>query len=107
MRIWCARMMDVTARMAAYTSGSSFGQCSSHSSPARSIGSKSSGGGCCGTTGGYPPRNLRNMSDALDRLDLLDLDDDLSEEDRLLRDTVRRFADDRLRPHIAEWFESG
>jgi glutaryl-CoA dehydrogenase len=47
------------------------------------------------------------MSDALDRLDLLDLDDDLSEEDRLLRDTVRRFADERLRPHIAEWFESG
>ena len=40
------------------------------------------------------------MSDALDRLDLLDLDDDLDDEDRLLRDTVRKFADDRLRPHI-------
>ncbi|HEU5005455.1 MAG TPA: acyl-CoA dehydrogenase family protein [Jatrophihabitantaceae bacterium] len=47
------------------------------------------------------------MSDALDRLDLLDLDDDLSDEDRLLRDTVRKFADDRLRPNIRQWFEDG
>ena len=47
------------------------------------------------------------MSDALDRLDLLDLDDDLAGDDRLLRDTVRKFADDRLRPHIAQWFEDG
>ena len=47
------------------------------------------------------------MSDALDRLDLLDLDDTLDEEDRLLRDTVRKFADDRLRPHIRQWFEDG
>jgi glutaryl-CoA dehydrogenase len=49
------------------------------------------------------------MPDAvlLDRLDLLDLDDDLTDEDRLLRDTVRKFADDRLRPHIREWFEEG
>ena len=47
------------------------------------------------------------MSDALDRLDLLDLDDDLDHDDRLLRDTVRKFADDRLRPHIREWFEDG
>ncbi|MDT4996808.1 MAG: glutaryl-CoA dehydrogenase, partial [Pseudonocardiales bacterium] len=44
---------------------------------------------------------------ALERLDLLDLDTELSEEDRLLRDTVRKFADDRLRPNIQEWFESG
>ena len=47
------------------------------------------------------------MTDALDRLDLLDLDDDLSDDNRLLRDTVRKFADDRLRPNIREWFESG
>jgi glutaryl-CoA dehydrogenase len=47
------------------------------------------------------------MSDALDRLDLLDLDDELDGEDRLLRDTVRKFADDRLRPHIRDWFEDG
>jgi glutaryl-CoA dehydrogenase len=47
------------------------------------------------------------MPDALDRLDLLDLDDDLDDEDRLLRDTVRKFADDRLRPNIQKWFEDG
>ncbi len=47
------------------------------------------------------------MSDALDRLDLLDLDDELSDDDRLLRDTVRKFANDRLRPHIQQWFEDG
>ncbi|MGN6606836.1 MAG: acyl-CoA dehydrogenase family protein [Jatrophihabitans sp.] len=47
------------------------------------------------------------MSDALDRLDLLDLDDELDCDDRLLRDTVRKFADDRLRPNIRQWFEDG
>lgn len=47
------------------------------------------------------------MTDALSRLDLLDLDADLSDENRLLRDTVRKFADDRLRPHIRDWFEDG
>src|ERR1700712_1717188 len=47
------------------------------------------------------------MSDALDRLDLLDLDDDLDDDDRLLRDTVRKFAEDRLRPNIRQWFEDG
>src|SRR5579875_2897411 len=49
------------------------------------------------------------MPDAplLDRLDLLDLDDDLDADDRLLRDTVRKFADDRLRPHVQQWFEDG
>src|SRR5206468_3418311 len=49
----------------------------------------------------------QGMSDVLDRLDLLDLDDDLDQEDRLLRDTVRKFADDRLRPNIQRWFEEG
>ncbi|MBV9592667.1 MAG: acyl-CoA dehydrogenase family protein [Actinobacteria bacterium] len=47
------------------------------------------------------------MTDALDRLDLLELDADLEEENRLLRDTVRKFADDRLRPNIRDWFEAG
>jgi glutaryl-CoA dehydrogenase len=40
-------------------------------------------------------------------LDLLDLDADLPDEDRLLRDTVRKFADDRLRPNIRDWYEDG
>jgi glutaryl-CoA dehydrogenase len=43
----------------------------------------------------------------LENLDLLDLDADVSPDDRLLRDTVRKFADDRLRPNIREWFEAG
>jgi glutaryl-CoA dehydrogenase len=47
------------------------------------------------------------VNDALARLDLLDLDADLSDDDRLLRDTVRKFANDRLRPHIQTWFEDG
>ncbi len=47
------------------------------------------------------------MTDALSRLDLLDLDADLSDENRLLRSTIRKFADDRLRPHIRDWFEAG
>jgi len=40
-------------------------------------------------------------------LDLVGLDGLLDEEERAIRDTVRRVADDRLRPHIAEWFEAG
>jgi glutaryl-CoA dehydrogenase len=39
--------------------------------------------------------------------DLLALDAQLSEDDRLVRDTVRRFADERLRPNIADWFDAG
>ena len=39
--------------------------------------------------------------------DLLDLDALLTPEDIELRDTVRRFGEQRLRPHVADWFESG
>ncbi|MBO0679460.1 acyl-CoA dehydrogenase family protein [Mycolicibacterium sp. S2-37] len=39
--------------------------------------------------------------------DLLDTDTMLAPEDRELRETVRRFGDQRLRPHIGEWFEAG
>ena len=37
---------------------------------------------------------------------LLDLDSLLSPEDLDLRSMVRRFGEQRLRPHIAEWFET-
>jgi glutaryl-CoA dehydrogenase len=40
-------------------------------------------------------------------LDLIAADSLLDEEELAIRDTVRHFADDRLRPHIAEWFEAG
>ncbi len=38
--------------------------------------------------------------------DLLDVDSLLTPEDIELRQTVRRFGEQRLRPHIAEWFET-
>ncbi|MDG4807442.1 acyl-CoA dehydrogenase family protein [Micromonospora sp. WMMD1120] len=40
-------------------------------------------------------------------LDLLDLDPSLSEEERQIRDVVRRLVDDRVRPHVADWYEDG
>jgi glutaryl-CoA dehydrogenase len=39
--------------------------------------------------------------------DLLRIDDELSDEERLVRDTVRKFATDRIMPYIADWFEAG
>jgi glutaryl-CoA dehydrogenase len=44
---------------------------------------------------------------ALDPLDLLGLDDDLSPEERLVRDTVRDFVRKRILPEIGDWFERG
>ena len=40
-------------------------------------------------------------------LDVLRIDDQLTSEERLVRDTVRDFAADRVMPHIADWFEAG
>ncbi|WP_410820015.1 acyl-CoA dehydrogenase family protein [Micromonospora sp. 050-3] len=40
-------------------------------------------------------------------LDLLDLDPSLSEEERQIRDVVRHLVDDRVRPHVADWYEDG
>ncbi|MYR08443.1 acyl-CoA dehydrogenase [Gordonia sp. SID5947] len=38
---------------------------------------------------------------------LFALDSLLEPEEIAIRDTVRKFGDERLRPHIAEWFEDG
>lgn len=38
---------------------------------------------------------------------LLDLDGLLSEEERAIRDVVRQYVDEEIKPNIAEWFESG
>ncbi len=46
------------------------------------------------------------MSD-LDPRDFLGIDDLLSGEERMIRDTVRRFVADRVLPEIAGWFERG
>ncbi len=40
-------------------------------------------------------------------LDLVALDHLLDDDERAIRDTVRRVADDQLRPQVAEWFETG
>jgi glutaryl-CoA dehydrogenase len=40
-------------------------------------------------------------------LGLFAIDDLLDDEERATRDLVRRYVDDRVRPHIADWYESG
>ncbi|WP_328533037.1 acyl-CoA dehydrogenase family protein [Micromonospora zamorensis] len=40
-------------------------------------------------------------------LDLLDLDPSLTDEERQIRDVVRQLVDDRVRPHVADWYEQG
>lgn len=40
-------------------------------------------------------------------LGLFATDDLIGEEDRAIRDTVKRFVDDRIRPGIADWYEQG
>ncbi|ONM48248.1 acyl-CoA dehydrogenase family protein [Nocardia donostiensis] len=39
-------------------------------------------------------------------LDLFGVEELIDDEDRALRDTVRDFTADRLRPHLADWFEN-
>jgi glutaryl-CoA dehydrogenase len=39
--------------------------------------------------------------------DLLRVDDALTDEERLVRDTVRKFTADRVLPDVADWFEAG
>ena len=41
------------------------------------------------------------------RLDLLQIDDQITADERLVRDTVRSYTADRVLPHIADWFEAG
>lgn len=42
-----------------------------------------------------------------DAHDFLELDALLSDEERMLRDTVRQFVGDRILPEVGEWFERG
>ena len=39
--------------------------------------------------------------------DLLRVDDALSDEERLVRDTVRKYTADRIVPQVGDWFEAG
>jgi glutaryl-CoA dehydrogenase len=43
----------------------------------------------------------------LDPVDLLDLGSSLQEDERIVRDTTRRFVRDRVLPDVAQWFEAG
>ncbi len=43
----------------------------------------------------------------VDPRDFLAIDGLLNDQERLIRDTVRRFVDDRVLPDVAEWFEAG
>src|ERR1700753_3491726 len=47
------------------------------------------------------------MPSATPAADLLRIDDQLTPDERLVRDTVRDFTADRIDPHIADWFEAG
>lgn len=40
-------------------------------------------------------------------MDLLRIDDQLTDEERLVRDTARRYAAEKVEPHVADWFEAG
>src|ERR1700722_12464984 len=63
-----------------------------------------------GEPAGRAPQRGRAMprtTDPAAAVDLLRVDDELSEEERLVRDTVRDFAAKRIMPHIADWFEAG
>ncbi|GAA2312171.1 acyl-CoA dehydrogenase family protein [Streptomyces kunmingensis] len=44
---------------------------------------------------------------AVDPVDPLNLEALFTDEERAVRDTVRQFLDDKVEPHIADWFESG
>ncbi|MEU0597168.1 acyl-CoA dehydrogenase family protein [Streptomyces sp. NPDC006393] len=44
---------------------------------------------------------------ALDPADPLGLESLLTDTDRAVRDTVRQYLDDKVQPHIADWFERG
>lgn len=43
----------------------------------------------------------------LDPMDLAGIDDLLSDEEKAVRSTVRTFLDQRVEPHVADWFERG
>ena len=43
----------------------------------------------------------------LSPLHLFDTDSLIGEDDRSIRDTVRRFVDDKIRPEVAQWYETG
>ena len=47
------------------------------------------------------------LPQSVDALDVLDTDALLSDEERMLRDTVRQFVGDRILPEVGAWFDAG
>ncbi|MGH3221211.1 MAG: acyl-CoA dehydrogenase family protein, partial [Streptosporangiaceae bacterium] len=47
------------------------------------------------------------MSTPAPSTDLLHIDDQLTDEERLIRDTVRAFTTDKVLPQVTDWFEAG
>jgi glutaryl-CoA dehydrogenase len=47
------------------------------------------------------------MGPRVDPVDMLQIEALLSDDERMMRDTVRRFVHDRILPDIAKWFEAG
>jgi glutaryl-CoA dehydrogenase len=52
-------------------------------------------------------RSLAPRRPPADPIDFLDIDALLTDEERLIRDTVRRWVQERVLPSIAGWFEAG
>src|SRR3984885_7851083 len=50
---------------------------------------------------------MPRTTDPAAAVDLLQIDDELSPEERLVRDTVRDYSGKRILPNIADWFEAG
>ncbi len=50
---------------------------------------------------------MPRSNDPAAAVDLLRIDDELTDEERLVRDTVRDFAVKRILPNVADWFEAG
>ena len=48
---------------------------------------------------------LNSQTTAKFSTDLLALDTLLDDDERAIRETVRRFCDDKIRPHVATWYE--
>ncbi len=50
---------------------------------------------------------LQTKAGALDATDFIDVSSLLSDEERLIRDTVRAYVRERVLPNVAQWFEAG
>ena len=58
------------------------------------------------SAGSSPARHPSGHAGKPADIDLLRIDDQLTSDERLVRDTVRDFTADRIQPHIAGWFRT-